>query len=203
MNNMNFKLPFYGKKGTIKDIKEDNKYYIVYRYGLSENEETIFYVPKNDNNLELLINNYNSDLRGYLDTNADKYETYQKTRLKKKININLVKALFGVSGITLLSSIPLFNTHEAIGFVGVILDTIATSTAIYATIEIVKKITDDKKAKYIKNYNQMNHKYQTSIKKYNQDMEETKFIGLVNDKTKKTIVDLTKVKTLKQEKNVA
>ena len=131
MNNMNFKLPFYGKKGTIKDIKEEQKYYVVYRYGLSEKEESIFYVPKNDNNLSLLMNNYNNDLKEYLDLNADKYDTYKQTRLKKAINKNSLKALYGISGAMILSSIPLFSTHEAIGFVGVLLDTIAIPTIVY------------------------------------------------------------------------
>ena len=203
MNNMNFKIPFYGKKGTIKDIKEDAKYYIVYRYGLSEDEEIVFYVPKNDNNLSLLMDNYNSDLKGYLDMNANKYETFKKTRLNRKINMNTVKAMLAVSSVMLLSSIPLINTHEEIGFFGVILDTIAIPTVIYAAGEFVKKIDDDKKAKFVNSYNQMNHKYKNNIKRYNQEKDETKYKGLANDESKKPVVDLTKVKKLKQERNAA
>ena len=202
MNNMNFKLPFYGKKGTIKDIKENDKYYLVYRYGLTDNEETIFYVPKNDNNLSLLMDNYNYDLKEYIDINASKYETYKKNRLKKTVNINTIKSMLFLSSIMLLSSIPLFNTHEEIGFIGVILDTIAIPTIIYTTSEFMKKKNDDKKVKFINNYNQMSHKYKNNVKKYIQEKELTKYNGLVNDKSKKPVVDLTKVKALKQERNI-
>ena len=206
MNNMNFKIPFYGKKGTIKDIKEDTKFYKVYRYGLSEKEENIFYVPKNDGNLEALLDNYYSDLKGYLDANADKYETYKKSRLNKKVNLNTVKAMIGVSGLLILSSIPLFNTHEPIGFVGVLLDTVAIPTALYSVNEIVNKKKDEKKARYITKYNQFQHKYQTGIEKHEKEKEKTTYKGVViNDKDKKPIVDISKVRSLKQDtrKNVA
>ncbi len=203
MNNMNFKIPFYGKKGTIKDIKEDNKYYVVYRYGLSSGEENIFYVPKNDNNLSLLMDNYNNDLKGYLDINADKYETYKKSRLNKNINMKSVNALLSVSGAMILLSIPLFNTHESIGFFGVVLDTVAVPIAIYTVGAIIKKKNDDKKGKYINNYNKIYNKYKINTKNKYLNNKKTEYKGLVNDNTKKPVVDLNKVKTLKQEKNVA
>ena len=203
MNNMNFKLPFYGKKGTIKDIKEDKKYYIVYRYGLSEKEESIFYVPKNDNNLSLLMDNYNDDLKEYLETNRDKYETYKKTRLNKDINKNSLKVLFGISGAMILSSIPLFNTHEAIGFIGVLLNTVAIPTAIYGTLEMIKKTKDDKKEVFIRQYNQMTNRYKTNAKEYNQENKETKYKGISTDKSNNPVVDLSITRKLKQEKNAA
>lgn len=203
MNNMNFKLPFYGKKGTIKDIKEDEKYYIVYRYGLTNQEESIFYVPKNDNNLLLLMNNYNNDLKEYLEINSNKYETYKQTRLKKDINKNSLKILFAISGFMILSSIALFGTHEPIGFVGVILDTIAIPTTIYATSEMIKKRKDEQKEKFIKSYNKMNHKYKIGVKEYIKEKEETKYKGIITDKEHNPVLDLTKVKKLTQEKNAA
>ena len=202
MNNMNFKLPFYDKKGTIKDIKEDSKYYLVYRYGVNKDEEQLFYVPKNDSNLELLLNNYYSDLEGYLDANASKYYTYKKSRLNKRINYNMVKAMLGISTILFISSIPLINTHEAIGFVGVQLDTIAIPTAGYALKEFINKKKDNKKELFIKQYNNLSHKFQSSIKNKNRLKKDTIYQGLSKDYNKTMINNLTKVKVLKNDSKI-
>ena len=177
MNNMNFKIPFYGKKGTIKNIKEDDKFYLVYRYGMSENEEMLFYVPKNKNNLARLLDNYYVDLSEYLNANSVKYETYKKSRLKKKINMNSVKLMLVGSGLLLLSSIPLLSTHDSIGFAGIILDTVAIPTAAYAIGEIILDKNDKQRFKFIRHYDQLSHKYQAGSKKFIKKKEETKYNG--------------------------
>ncbi len=202
MNNMNFMLPFYGKKGTIKDIKEDSKYYLVYRYGLTENEETIFYVPKNNNNLELLLNNYYKDLDGYLDANSNKYKMYKKSRLNKKINYNAVIGMFGVSSLLFVSSIPLINSHELIGFLGVLMDTIAIPTAGYAIKELIDKKRDEKKELFIKEYNNLSHKLQSCDKKDIIINKNTIYQGLSNDFNKDRVNDLSKTKVLKSESKI-
>lgn len=205
MNNMNFKIPYFGKKGSIKDIKENNKFYLVYRYGLTEKEETLFYVPKNKNNLKDLLDNYYSDLKEYLDINANKYETTKKTRLKKDINLGLIKIMSVASLTMLLASIPLLNTHNQIGFIGVTLDTLAIPTAVYAIGEFVKLHNDTKKAKFIKKYNQLRHKYQKGIRDNVKVNEKTVYHGLDYNKNKDHTNDLSKVKILKQDtrKNAA
>ena len=72
--------------------------------------------------------------------------------------------------------------------------------------EIVKAKKDTKKVKYINEFNQYQHKYQTGVKKSEEEKEKTIYKGvIINDKTNKPIVDINKIKSLKQNtrKNVA
>ncbi|MEE3342959.1 MAG: hypothetical protein VZS44_02595 [Bacilli bacterium] len=198
MNNMNFKLPFYGKKGTIKDIKEDTKYYLVYRYDTSKDKDILFYVPKNEKNLNRLLDNYYNDLKGYLENSSEKYETLKQNRMKKVINTDNIKLMLGISTSLILLSIPLINTHETIGFVGVVLDTLAIPTTSYAISELIKNYKDQKNAKFINNYKKLSQKYQSEAQIKNTN-KETIYQGLSKNNNKNHINDLTKTKKLKPE----
>ena len=200
MNNMNFNLPFYGKKGTIKKIEEDKDYYIVYRYGLNGKEETIFRIKKNKNNFKALYNNFYDDLYEYLNKAEEEYEKSKRNKLKQKYNKNNIKGLFIISSILAITSIPLLNTHESLGYLGIILDTIAIPTTLVALNMTKKNIEDDKKIRFIKNYEQQKHRYETNKEDKPKNITKTTYKG-ISDNKENHINDLRKLLIKKPENN--
>ena len=175
---MNYTLPYYGKKGTISKIEEREKKYIVYRYGMSEKDIYILEVPKNIKNNELLLNNYYSDLKNYLNANKEKYEQYKNKKYKKHPNLNLLKI---IAIVMLSSSIPLLQTYNILGYVGIALDILS----IPVVISVIKLSIDEKKKekniKFIKKYNELQHKLRLYNEKQEKSYKITKYSELTKD----------------------
>ena len=175
---MNYTLPYYEKKGTISKIEEREKKYIVYRYGMSEKDIYILEVPKNIKNNELLLNNYYSDLKNYLNLNKEKYEQYKNTKYKKHPNLNLLKI---IAIVMLSSSIPLLQTYDILGYVGIALDILS----IPVVISVIKLSIDEKKKekniKFIKKYNELQHKLRLYNEKQEKSYKITKYSELTKD----------------------
>lgn len=194
---MNFSLPFYGKKGTISKIQEQDKYYIVSRYDINGKEGFVTKVAKTTKNYNLLLENYYSDLKDYLVKYGNRYEEYKMTRLNKKINMNLVNLLKLVAIIMITSSIPLLLTHEALGYLGVVLDVLSIPTLVTSINLSLKDSNDKKKAEFINKYNELEHR----LIMYNDNKEKTvnltKYKGLKTD-IKDPERDLTLIKEMKK-----
>lgn len=194
---MNLSLPFYGQKGTISRIQEEDKYFLVYRYDINGKENFITKIAKTTKNYNLLLENYYSDLKDYLSKYGYKYEEYKMTRLKKKINMNLVNLLKLTAIIMITSSIPLLLTHEALGYLGVVLDVLSIPVLV-TSINLSLKDSDDKrKAEFINKYNDLEHR----LRIYNDNKEKT--INLTKYKGLKTSIkeperDLTLIKEMKK-----
>ena len=99
------------------------------------------------------------------------------------------------------TSVPLLGTHEALGFLGITLDVVAIPTLIAGISLGIKKSSDDKKEKFIKEYNDMSDRlriYSVDKSKVN---EPTKYNGIdrVDDKTR--VVDINK-KRVKVNNNI-
>ena len=175
---MNYTLPYYGIKGTIYKIEERENYYTVYRYGMSEKDIYILEVPKNIKNNELLLNNYYSDLKNYLNLNKEKYEQYKNTKYKKHPNLNLLKI---IAIVMLSSSIPLLQTYDILGYVGIALDILS----IPVVISVIKLSIDEKKKekniKFIKKYNELQHKLRLYNEKQEKSYKITKYSELTKD----------------------
>ena len=175
---MNYTLPYYGIKGTIYKIEERENYYTVYRYGMSEKDIYILEVPKNIKNNELLLNNYYSDLKNYLNANKEKYEQYKNTKYKKHPNLNLLKI---IAIVMLSSSIPLLQTYDILGYVGIALDILS----IPVVISVIKLSIDEKKKekniKFIKKYNELQHKLRLYNEKQEKSYKITKYSELTKD----------------------
>lgn len=194
---MNFSLPFYGKKGTISKIQEQDKYYIVSRYDINGKESFVTKVAKTTKNYNLLLENYYLDLKYYLVKYGNRYEEYKMTRLKKKININLVNLLKLAAIIMITSSIPLLLTHEALGYLGVVLDVLSIPVLVTSINLSLKDSNDKKKAEFINKYNELEHR----LIMYNDNKEKTvnltKYKGLKTD-IKEPERDLTLIKEMKK-----
>lgn len=195
---MNLSLPFYEKKGTISRIEEQDKNYKVYRYGINKKEITIFMVPKNNKNYNLLRENYYNDLKDYLVKYANKYESYKITRLKKKIDMNLVSILTSISIIMLVSSIPLLLTYESLGYIGVLLEILSIPILITTTDLRLKNSNDKKKAEFIKKYNQLEEQLRIYNKDKTKKNNKTTFKGIKNSNTKDPVIDLVLTKEKKK-----
>lgn len=194
---MNFILPFYGKKGTISKIQEQDKYYIVSRYDINGKEGFVTKVVKTTKNYNLLLENYYSDLNDYLVKYGNRYEEYKMTRLKKKINTNLVNLLKLTAIVMITSSIPLLLTHEALGYLGVVLDVLSIPVLITSINLSLKDSNDKKKAEFINKYNELEHR----LRIYNDSKEKT--VNLTKYKGLKTNIkeperDLTLIKEMKK-----
>lgn len=203
---MNMQLESFGKKGTIKKIETGDKHYIVYQYGAVRNEETITYVPKNQENYELLVENYYKDLKEYLDYNKDKYETYQKTRLKKKINPNVIN-LLNIAGIILIgTSIPMLLTTGTLLYLGMSLDLIAIPLLIKSANLSMKEKENNKKETFLKKYRDRENRLRTYNQEKNKCHTETNYKGIDKNLSPNKVIDLNiarKKKKSSQNKKVA
>lgn len=175
---MNFNLPFYEKKGTIKKIDENDNFYLVYYYGVTPKEETLIAVQKNTKNFNSLCDNYYNDLKGYLEKNSVKYETYKYTKRKKIVNSKLIDIL-NLSTIILIGmSIPLLLNPNALFFLGITLNAISVPILL-TSIKLSKEEKDDKKkADFINKYNELEHRLRLYNQEKKQTKEETKYNGL-------------------------
>lgn len=190
---MNYSLPFFEKKGTISNIREADKYYLVERYGLTSKEKNNFRVPKNEKNYYDLMDNYYNDVKDYLSKYANRYESYKMSRLKKPINTNVISILSSASIIMLVTSVPMLLTHGTLGYLGVILDVLSVPLIITSTNLKLKNNNNEKKINFIDKYN----KLERQLMLYNEDKtrknDKTKYKGLVKDKEKEPVRDLVKV----------
>lgn len=175
---MNFNLPFYEKKGTIKKIDENDNFYLVYYYGFTPKEETLIAVQKNTKNFNSLCDNYYNDLKGYLEKNSVKYETYKYTKRKKIVNSKLIDIL-NLSTIILIGmSIPLLLNPNALFFLGITLNAISVPILL-TSIKLSKEEKDDReKADFINKYNELEHRLRLYNQEKKQTKEETKYNGL-------------------------
>ncbi len=209
---LELKLPFFGKRGTIKSIKETKNVYEVSRYGISEKQ----IVPKKQKNLQGLINNYHEDTKKYLESNYNKYSSYKNIinerkrngKYKGKIDINKIKAVLltstigaGLSAITLLALLPSTSilVYLDMSILALSLATISASSNILAN-----HLKDKKKDTFISKYND----YQKEVNEYNLNKNKiknipTKYRGINKENTKENTIHKTKKKINENLKNVA
>ena len=196
---MNWSLPYFGKKGTIKRIDFNNKEYtnkyIVYRYGCSSDEEAMFMIPKNETNMKLLIDNYYKELEDYLETYKSLYDDYTSSS-NKRINKRLVSLIFIISIFMALLSIPFLATHTALGFIGVSLDVISFPIIGIGINLLIKEHDEEKKHDFIRRYKEYSNRYRVCARKDKENNTPTKYSAVTKDRTCEN--DLRLIKELKK-----
>ena len=204
---MNYSLPNNTvRPNGIKKIDFSNPHFIeVHRYGIDDDNDIIQYVPNKRGNREKITEMYYDEMKKYLDAYAPKYESYNYTKSKKKIDKKLISLLIIGSILMFGTSVPLLGTHEALGFLGITLDVVAIPTLIAGISLGIKKSSDDKKEKFIKEYNDMSDRlriYSVDKSKVN---EPTKYNGIdrVDDKTRVVDINKKRVKVNNNIKNAA
>ena len=183
---MNYSLPFYGKKGTISNIKENEKSYIVNRYDITGKENLTLEVPKNNKNYNLLIENYYTDLKDYLITNNNKYEYYRKSKSKNKVNANTIIYLKVASIALIIASLPLLRTQNTLGYLGIALDAIALPAIISSINLSIKEKNNEKRSQFINKYNELEHRLRIHNENKAKTISLTKYSEVkTNDKEPK------------------
>lgn len=183
---MNFHLPFYEKKGTIKTITENERYYIVERYEADGKTTSVKMTKKTQKNFEALVENYYNDLKGYLDKYERKNKIYQESRLSKHNDKQTLKTSVLLSLMLIGLSIPLLQTYEALGYLGIVLDIIAIPFLINSTNLLLKEKEDEKKQNFMELYNDFSQKYYSYIKEKKKNdakkLEKTQYKGISDNK---------------------
>ena len=194
---MDYSLPFFEKKGTICNIIEEDKNYIVYRYDTNGKKITLK-VPKNSKNYNLLLENYYTDLKDYLDTNNNKYECYKKENLNKIKNskITLLKL---VSILLLVASISLLATSGLLEYIGFILAIVSVPTIISSIAISAKEKDRENKLQFINKYNELENKLKIYNGSKNKTIKLTQYTGL-NPNNRNPKIDLKKVKVLETKR---
>lgn len=143
-------LPFFGKRGTMATLIEEDKNYKVELYGQDGLNNNVFFIKKTSKNKEQLLENYYRNLEEYLtlEDTKEKYtslkeeEKAQKTLLNKKLVEMLLSISILIGVIPLASSIVLNN-----GLLWTIGKYTLVIGASFSTASIIslKNIKEDKK----------------------------------------------------------
>ena len=189
---MNYSLPFYGKKGTISNIEETDKNYVVYRYDFTGKDSLVLEVPKNTKNYNLLLENYYTDLKDYLITNNNKYEYCKRTRLNNKVKEKTIISLKIISIALITASLPLIATQGTLGYIGVTLDALAIPAIISSVNLSLKENNIKKKTNFINKYNELEHRLRIYNKGKSKTVSLTKYSELKID-NKEPKRDLKKI----------
>ena len=189
---MNYSLPFYGKKGTISTIKENNNNYIVNCYDFTGKDNIVLEVPKNNRNYNQLIDNYYKDLKEYLKANNNKYEYYNQTKKENKTNKKTITLLKLISIAAIALSIPLLSTHEELGYIGITLNAISIPLLVSSINLTTKARKEEKKKKFINKYNELEHRLRIYNENKVKSYDQTKYMG-VKSYEKEPKRDLNKI----------
>lgn len=199
-------LPFYGKRGSISQIIEQEKGYTVIKYGIDGKEEVALTVPKGKTkrNEKELLQNYYQDMKCYLDQNYDKYFEYKSTRLKKKMNIKNIYLGAGIAGCTFMLGIVLMTLSNvmvvtgAISYIGLVIAASSVS-GLVASMNLRKEYKkDEEKGKFIEQFNSYSRELDTYYRMIHQISSHTptKYEGLRKINTHENTLEKKKIKSL-------
>ena len=195
MNNKT--LPFAGKKGTIKEIKEDGKYFIVERWGATEKDETTtLYVPNTEENYNALNKEYTDSLKACINKNSSKYEIYCRDIKTKRYSYKSLCSVMAASLLMVGLSVPLLLTNDIRGLIGVQLSVYSLMAFGIATRFFIENKIEDRKKKFISEHeeklDECNHLIEKT--KNREFTEKTHYSVLENDKNPVIEKDIVKVR---------
>ena len=171
---LNKSLPFYGRKGSINELKETEKNYNVSTYNIEgkKNQNTMI-IKKTTQNKNELLKSYYKDVKEYLKTNNEKYENAIHIKDIDFPNTKLIEIIFILS--IVLAIAPL--TTALIGMTSLMTAIYSLAVgipfSIAATIILKKIEKQDKKNKFIKEYSNLNKEYVTFYSE-NKNVKNTK-----------------------------
>lgn len=192
-----FSVPFYGKRGSLKNVridKNDPSYYLVTRYNINGKDGDTFPVPKKRKNE--LYQEYIHDVKNYLDEMRTKYVTilnhsYQVDNTKKqKMFLATVMALLTIfsvfaSAMATDGMLYFFLVTFFVGFVSSCFEFTSLKKSL-----ISEKRLDEKNEyeKYLNIYNDYHIKRERSKKKH-----PTKYSNLEQSNDKIIDIELKRV----------
>lgn len=175
---LNYKLPFYKKRGSIAEIKETESNYQVYRYTIDGKiEPEPNNIKKTQSNKEALLKDLFNNIEEFLNKNKLKYNEIIKSNnlefnnnsILNKKNTQLILILAVIIGIIpLATTITLELTNQwTIGIISLIT---GASFATASLIRIDKIKETEQKIQFIKTYSS----YQHELKIYKEERQKTK-----------------------------
>lgn len=170
-------LPFYGKRGSIAEIKETEKTYDVSTYNNDGKASITSKVKKTNSNLKALINNYHKDTDEYLRTNREKYDIASYEKNTEYPSAKTIKAAFITSAVLVSTAMPI---SALTGMAGVTVYSLVIGTPFFiASYKVLKKIDkQNKKNSFINEYKRLNKEY----RKYEIEKEDEKRRTLARSK---------------------
>ena len=96
------------------------------------------------------------------------------------------------------ASIPLLSTYGSLGFLGITLDVIALPTFIAGINLSTKQKNDDRKEKFIKEYEEIYNRYRVCANNDIKTIKPTEYRGISNDNTNDKIYNINKKRELKK-----
>lgn len=163
-------LPFYGKRGSIAEINENQKYYQVKTYNIDGKETDAINIKKTYQDRINLFKNYYKEVEEYLSINKEKMREVSAREKKTLLNEKLATIILIVS--VILAILPLacgmILGHAGLWMVGKITLLIGSAFST-ASIISLKNIKEEKELKDFKNtYNNLEHE----LKIYKSGLEQ-------------------------------
>ena len=200
IQNRTYQVPFYGLKGSIKEIKEIGNELHVTRYGPNGEDGEKLITPKKYE--EELKENIIDDIKKYLEKNDTEYLVSKNNLIKEEINIKntLIKTsvLSSIAFISLLGTIFTTKTPANISMIVFITSFIASC----CEANTLKKYQEDEKRQ---NFIHQYDNYQHIINEYNlrkdkvKNKEQTSYKGLIDEETNNKIIDIELKKILSKK----
>ena len=190
------KIPFYGKRGSIAEIKESDKTYDLSTYDIDGKiNNYISKIKKSYENKNAILNNFYEDTYEYLKMYKDKYDN---ASYKKNINFpstKIIENIFIASGVLTISAIPVALLTDIYGIIGYSLAIgVPFLVASYTVLNKIDK--QNKRKRFVNEYAELNNIYRNYENYKNQkDKIKAREITPVNrnkELTYKYVRELTK-----------
>lgn len=196
-----YKLPFYGKRGSIGEIKESKYGIEVLTYdvdGKGFNESIIIRNTKNNRNdiLDVFFKN----VEEYLDKNKDKFFELKNSEEKVFLNRNLCIVILIMSilfGIGIPGASIILGTD---GMFGAVILMICASFSTASIISLKKNREESIKKKFLKTYSDLSHEFsiyeeeKRILVSRNKDIKSRSLSLSKHDKDKSSVLVKTRIK---------
>lgn len=196
---MDLNLPFFGKKGSVKNILENEKTYTISYYGVSLKDDCVVSeIPKNEKNYNLLMEIYYNDLEEYLIINSSRYDSYKNSKFLEKGNADLINLLLILAVLLIGCSIPMILSFENLFLLGIGLDVLSIPVLVTSFGLYFKEIDSKKKEKFVENYRKLEYRYRLFKEDESKQNIKTKYVGLQKINSDDKVIDLRLIKELKK-----
>lgn len=199
-DNKTFSLPYYGVRGSIKDITAEGDYLLVTRYGIAGTTGEKLPTPKRKK--RELQENIINDIRRYLEANNSKYLTSLSKQSKRYISKK--KTIILTSIATLVTSLSVLGTVLTSGNISYMFLTIFFASFIancHEFSELKEIIQEEKRQRFIHQYKDYSNKLNLyNIKKEKEkNRDNTKYTSVSKNISDK-VIDINKKKILEKNK---
>ena len=195
-DNKTFSLPYYGVRGSIKNITSDGDYLLVTRYGIAGTTGEKLPTPKRKK--KELQENIINDIRRYLEVNNSKYLTSLSKQSKRYLSKK--KTIILASIATLITGFSVLGTALTSGNISYMFMTIFFISFIancHEFSELKEIIQEEKRQKFIHQYKDYSNKLNTyNIRREKEKNKNNTKYASVSKNASDKIIDINKKKVL-------